>query len=219
MAHFKCANEIQNLFSFAHLHIRNAHINNSHISIMQNPRLATRYAKSLIELASEQKQLEAVHNDMQYIQALCKASRDFANVLRSPIIKPDKKQAIVNAAIDNNISTLTKAFITLIIKKSREYFLPEITAAFVEQYNTFKNIHAIKLTTAVAISEAVKHNIQQKIQQETALQNIQIEEAVEEELIGGFMLEFNNNLLDASILRDLKDVKKQFMQNVYVPSI
>lgn len=219
MAHFKCANEIQNLFSFAHLHIRNAHINNSHISIMQNPRLATRYAKSLIELASEQKQLEAVHNDMQYIQALCKASRDFTNVLRSPIIKPDKKQAIVNAAIDNNISTLTKAFVTLIIKKSREYFLPEIVTAFVEQYNTFKNIHAIKLTTAVAISEAVKHNIQQKIQQETALQNIQIEEAVEEELIGGFMLEFNNNLLDASILRDLKDVKKQFMQNVYVPSI
>ena len=217
--HFECANEIQNLFSFAHLHIRNAHINNSHISIMQNPRLATRYAKSLIELASEQKQLEAVHNDMQYIQALCKASRDFTNVLRSPIIKPDKKQAIVNAVIDNNISTLTKAFITLIIKKSREYFLPEITAAFVEQYNTFKNIHAIKLTTAVAISEAVKQNIQQKIQQETALQNIQIEEAVEEELIGGFMLEFNNNLLDVSILRDLKDVQKQFNENLYVPNI
>lgn len=186
---------------------------------MQNPRLATRYAKSLIELASEQKQLEAVHNDMQYIKALCKASRDFTNLLRSPIIKSDKKQAIVNAVIDNNISTLTKAFITLIIKKSREYFLPEIAAAFIEQYNTFKSIHAIKLTTAVAISEAVKQNIQQKIQQETALQNIQIEEAVEEELIGGFMLEFDNNLLDASILRDLKDVQKQFNENLYVPNI
>jgi F-type H+-transporting ATPase subunit delta len=71
----------------------------------------------------------------------------------------------------------------------------------------------------VAISEAVKQNIQQKIQQETALQNIQIEEAVEEELIGGFMLEFDNNLLDASILRDLKDVQKQFNENLYVPNI
>ena len=71
----------------------------------------------------------------------------------------------------------------------------------------------------MAISEDVKQNIQQKIQQETALQNIQIEEAVEEELIGGFMLEFNNNLLDASILRDLKDVQKQFNENLYVPNI
>lgn len=186
---------------------------------MQNPRLATRYAKSLIDLAVEQKQLEAVYADMQYIQALCKISRDFTNVLRSPIIKADKKQAIVDAVIKNKISALTIAFIQLIIKKSREYFLPEIAEAFVEQYNIIKNIHTVKLTTAVAIGEDIKKSIQQKIQQETALQNIQLEEQVKEELLGGFVLEFNNNLVDASILRDLKDVKKQFMDNVYVQKI
>lgn len=186
---------------------------------MQNPRLATRYAKSLIDLAVEQKQLEAVYKDMQYIQALCKASKDFTNVLRSPIIKADKKQTIVDIIIKAKLSILSLAFIQLIIKKSREYFLPEIAEAFVEQYNSIKNIHTVKLTTAVAIGENIKKSIQQKIQQETALQNIQIEEQVKEELLGGFVLEFNNNLVDASILRDLKDVKKQFMQNVYVSSI
>lgn len=186
---------------------------------MQNFRLATRYAKSLIELALEQKQLEAVCSDMQYIQALCKASSNFANMLRSPIIKADKKQAIVDAVIHNNANTLTQAFIKLIIKKNREYFLPEIATAFVEQYNKLKNIHTVKITTAVAISDNTKQYIQQKIQQETALQNIQIEEIIEEELIGGFMLEFNNNLLDASILRDLRDVKKQFNENLYIHDI
>ncbi len=186
---------------------------------MQNPRLATRYAKALIELAVEQKQLEAVFADMQYIQALCKVSRDFENVLRSPIIKADKKQAIVDSIIKANISALTVAFVQLIIKKSRESFLPEIANAFIEQYNTIKNIHTVKLTTAVAIGDNIKKSIQQKIQQETAFQNIQIEEQVKEELLGGFMLEFNNNLVDASILRDLKDVKKQFMENIYVAKI
>ncbi len=186
---------------------------------MQNPRLATRYAKSLIELAVEQKQLEAVFADMQYIKALCKESRDFENVLRSPIIKADKKQAIVDNVIKNKITALTIAFIQLIIKKSRESFLPEIANAFIEQYHTIKNIHTVKLTTAVAIGDNVKKSIQQKIQQETAFQNIQIEEQVKEELLGGFMLEFNNNLVDASILRDLKDVKKQFMENIYVAKI
>jgi hypothetical protein len=39
---------------------------------------------------------------------------------------------------------------------------------------------------------------------------MELETEVDEKLIGGFVLEFNNNLVDASILRDLKDIKKQF---------
>lgn len=61
---------------------------------MPNPRLATRYAKSLIDLSVERGQLDVVYGDMQYLQQVCKASRDFVNLLRSPVIKADKKQAI-----------------------------------------------------------------------------------------------------------------------------
>jgi len=39
------------------------------------------------------------------------------------------------------------------------------------------------------------------------------------DLIGGFVLEFNNNLLDASVLRDLKDIKKQFLNNEFMSKI
>jgi F-type H+-transporting ATPase subunit delta len=42
---------------------------------------------------------------------------------------------------------------------------------------------------------------------------------VDNDLIGGFVLEANNNLFDASISRDLKDIKKQFLQNLYIPDI
>jgi F-type H+-transporting ATPase subunit delta len=41
----------------------------------------------------------------------------------------------------------------------------------------------------------------------------------DESLIGGFVLEFNNNLLDASISRDLKDIKQQFLKNEFVGKI
>ena len=56
---------------------------------MPNPRLATRYAKSLIDLAIEKGQLEKIFADMQWLQAVCKGNRDFVNVLRSPVIKAD----------------------------------------------------------------------------------------------------------------------------------
>ena len=58
-----------------------------------------------------------------------------------------------------------------------------------------------------------------KLKAETSMQNIELETSVKEELIGGFVLEFNNNLVDASIARDLRDISKQFSQNIYVQQI
>ena len=54
---------------------------------MPNPRLATRYAKSLIDLSIEKGQLEAVFADMQWLQAVCKGNRDFVNMLRARLSK------------------------------------------------------------------------------------------------------------------------------------
>ena len=62
---------------------------------MPNPRLASRYAKALIDLAIEKGQLEEVAADAQWLKAVCKESRDFLNLLRSPIIKGDSKRKIL----------------------------------------------------------------------------------------------------------------------------
>lgn len=186
---------------------------------MPNPRLAARYAKSLVDLAIEQNQLETVYKDMQYLQSICKSSPEFVNIMRSPVIKADKKQNILNALTGGKISDLTALFNKLLISKTREEYLPEIVTAFIGQYNQMKGIHTVKLTTATPISEELKQSIVSKIKAETSLQNIELETLVKEELIGGFVLEFNNNLVDASIERDLRDIKKQFSQNVYIQQI
>ena len=120
---------------------------------MNNPRLATRYAKSIIDLAVEQNQLDVVYNDMKLILSICKTNPDFVTVLRSPIIKPTSKVKIIESITKERVSVLTTAFIKLLVAKIREINLPEIAAAFVDQYNTINNIHKVKITTAVQISE------------------------------------------------------------------
>lgn len=186
---------------------------------MPNPRLAARYAKSLIDLSTETGQLEAVYKDMEYLQALCKSSREFVNLLRSPIIKADKKQAVLDAVTKNNVGALTAAFNKLLVNKGREGDLPEMANAFVEQYNKLNGIHKVKLTTAVPVSDDLKNAILARLKKDAALEKIELETKTDESLIGGFVLDFNNNLVDASILRDLKDIRKQFLANVYVQNI
>ncbi len=96
---------------------------------MPNPRLAARYAKSLLDFSVEKGQLEQVYADMQWLQEVCKSSRDFANMLRSPIIKSDVKGKIIRAVTQTHLSELTSAFNQLLVTKNRESYLPEICSA------------------------------------------------------------------------------------------
>lgn len=156
---------------------------------------------------------------MLYLQAVCKASREFVILLKSPVIPIDKKNNALTAVTAGKISELTAAFNKLLISKNREFYLPEIVDSFINQYNSIKGIHKVKLTTATAVSDDVKKAIVSKITNETSLEHIELESVVKEELIGGFILEYNNNLLDVSIERDLRDIKAQFEKNIYVQQI
>jgi len=106
-----------------------------------------------------------------------------------------------------------------LIRKGRENNLPEIANAYIDQVNVVKDIHQLKITTAVPISEAVKDEIVAKVKSSSPYKNIEIETVVKEELIGGFLLETEGTLIDASILRDLNDIKKYFMDNEYIHKI
>ncbi len=185
---------------------------------MQNPRLASRYAKSLIGLAVEKNQLEAVHGDMLLLKAISHSNADVLALLRSPIIKADKKVKILGAILDGKISAITSGFIRLLTVKGREGVLDEIAVAFEEQYNAMKNIARVKITTATTLDSSLLALIREKVET-SAGRKVEIETSVNPDLIGGFVLETGNELFDASVLRDLKDIKKQFLKNIYVPEI
>lgn len=186
---------------------------------MPNPRLASRYAKSLIDLAQETDQMKPVFEDLQYLHALSKESRELVNFIKSPVINADKKRKIFDILFDGRISALTAEFCRLLIRKGREIYLPEIAAAGILQYRRIKNIRQVNITTAAPINDTLRQELVAKIKSEIPDTDIQLAMKVNEDLIGGFVLETDNNLFDASILRDLKDIKKQFLGNVYVRNI
>ena len=183
---------------------------------MPNPRLATRYAKSLIDLAIEKGELEKVFADMQWLNGVCKSNRDFVNLLRSPIIKGDTKKKILEAVTAGNISEITAAFNRLLITKGRESNLPEISAAFINAYKEKKNIQTIRLTTVSPVSDAVKNAILEQVKKSGNFQNVELEESIDDSLIGGFVLQVGDKLVDASISYDLKTIAKQFDNNDFI---
>lgn len=183
---------------------------------MPNPRLASRYAKSLIDLAVEKNSLEDTLADIKYLDSLCRHSKEFTNMLRSPVINASKKHDIITAVVGDSLKPLAQGFIKLLVNKGREQNLPEIAAAFIQQYKEMKNIRQVKLTTAVPANDELRQAIMKKVQDALPGSEIELKEEVNEDLIGGFVLQTEDKLFDASIRRDLNDVMAQFRKNTYI---
>ena len=186
------------------------------VEIMQNPRLASRYAKSLLDLAVERNCLEEVLRDMQMFNHICTISHDFDVVLRSPVIKGDKKVAVINAVMKGNIHLVTKSFISLLVTKGRELNLGEIAAAFIDQYKLLKNIRTVRLKTAVPMDDTMKQALLSKISGFMEGHTIDLKTSVDEELMGGFVLEVEDQLFDASVKKKLNDIKTSIVDYSYV---
>lgn len=182
---------------------------------MRNPRVAFRYAKALIDFAIERDQLDAVKAD---IELLRNTSHPQLNaVMDSPVITGDKKAKIFSAIYHGKVSTITENFFYLLFKKSREFVLRDIGEAFDKQYNDIKGIVVATLTSAIPLEPTLHDDIFNRV---SALprfkgKTIQLITKINPEIIGGFILEVNDNKFDASIRHDLHFIKQEFIHNLY----
>jgi len=178
-------------------------------------RIASRYAKSVLDLAKERSELDVVLSDMKGVQQAAK-NRDLYLLLKSPFVKPGKKLQIFETLFEGKISKLSMEFFRIILKKGREQYIPEIATQFVDQYKKMKHISSISLTTAEAIDPAIINGIEEKLLASDATdQHIEIISKVDPDIIGGFMIEIGDKLYDDSVKGKLEKLRKTFSKNDY----
>lgn len=178
---------------------------------MSAGRIASRYAKSLIQLAEEQKKLDRVLEDVESFRSLVKESADFRNFIKSPIIQLGKKKAILNKLFSGKYDDLTLKFLEILTQKQREILLPEIAEEFVLQYKTKMQISTAVVTVAKELSDANLKLIQEKLEKSgVAFSKVELTVKKDPSIIGGFILEMDNLIYDASVANQFNQLKKQF---------
>jgi F-type H+-transporting ATPase subunit delta len=182
-------------------------------------RVAGRYAKSLMDLAIEKNTLAAVVSDIQGLSEAVK-NRDLHLMLKSPIINADKKESIMKAIFGGKISDMTMGFINICIAKNREGLLPEIASEFIATYKQMQGLTSVKVTTAAPLSTEALEALRAKLIASSATsKDVEIQTAVNPDLIGGYVVEFGDKLYDASVAAKLNALKKEFTGNLYESQI
>lgn len=180
--------------------------------------VASRYAKSLLDLAVEKGQLEAVYADMQQVKSVCDGSREFVLFLNSPVIKTDKKIETFQAVFTDNLSAMTRSFLEIIAHKRRESYIPQIASAFVEQYKQHKKILTAVITSAVGLDATTKAKVLELVKAQSSGE-VELIEKVDPSVIGGFVIKIGDKQVDRSVLRQLANLKKSFSENPYVSQL
>lgn len=179
-------------------------------------RVASRYVKSLLDLAVTQGSLEKVHADMKLFDSTIESSRDLALMLKSPVIKHDKKLAILTAIFKGKVTDLTMAFIEILTRKNREPLLIEIANEFHNAYNVYKGIGKANVTTTVPMDENTRKQFIAIVKQLSNKTEVELDEKIDKELIGGFILNVADKQIDASIKNQLKKLQLKFSENPYI---
>jgi F-type H+-transporting ATPase subunit delta len=174
---------------------------------MNSTKAASRYAKALLELAIEQGNLEKISSDMAYLYKICKEEKDFVILLNSPVIKSDKKITIFKSLF-GDFDRLSSMFIDLIAKNRREYMLGQIADSFEAQLKAHDGIVPVTLLSAKALATKTKDAIMGKISASVD-GKLEVNEVIDESLIGGFIVRMDNKQIDASVSTQFKNLKQR----------
>lgn len=183
---------------------------------MADSRVASRYVKSLLGLAVEQGVLEAIHTDMLFFDKVCHSNRDFVLMLKSPIVRHEKKKEILNKLFSGRVHDLTLSIINILTKKNREPLLPSIAREFHNAYNEYKGIGKASVISTVPVDNELRAELETIVKKLSNKTQIELEEKVDKDLIGGFILNVGDRQIDASIKSKLKTLRIKFSENPFV---
>lgn len=181
-------------------------------------RIVSRYAKSLFDLSKQDGKLDQVHEEVLNAWDVTK-QEDFKAFLKSPVISETKKKEVLTAVFGTFDKNLLNTF-NIMASHKREAYIGDFCRAFHLMYNKEKHVSAVKLISAVELSDETVNELLETFKQKGLLEKeVELVTAIDTSIIGGFILEFDGKVYDASLSYKLEQLNKKFSENLYIKNI
>jgi F-type H+-transporting ATPase subunit delta len=178
---------------------------------MDENKISIRYSKALFSLAREQKLLNEVKNDIDFIYQTSRSLPDFKTILVSPVIRTSDKKMIFKEIFGKKVNAITYSFLNLVLSNKRESFLEDISRNFLAMYRNNAGFKSAVITSAFGLDLPTVEKFRQVIRK---IFNTEVEltRDVNPDLIGGFILRVEDQQIDASVSAKLKGLKQELVK-------
>ena len=178
---------------------------------MAGSRAAIRYAKAVLSIATDQKSTEVVNNDMKLITSTIGKSEDLNHMLQSPVVRSSDKKDVLTSVF-KNANVVTTNLIDTLISNKRLTILNDVASSYIQLYDQMRGTQVATVTTAVPLTADLKSKVLVKVKELTG-KEAEVENSIDESILGGFILRVGDIQYNASILNKLDKLKREFTLN------
>lgn len=175
---------------------------------MRDIRVAKPYARALYDAAVEQNALPAVVADVRGLTETMEQSEEFAQFLSSPLLSPQMKSETFQNLFAESVHPLTLNFLRLLALKQRERYLLAIGEVLLGIVDEAAGRLVAKVTTAVSMTAAQQAQLAQQLRAYSG-KEVRLETTVDAAVQGGFIVQLDDTVFDASIATQLRRLKQQ----------
>lgn len=176
---------------------------------MDNGKISVRYARALLNTARQQQCETEVYDALvRFTNNYGLAIGQFNEVLNNPIIESSDKIQLLKTAIGEPIPELLEQFLCFVAEQKRENKIYTIALKYQEMYREEKDILRTEVTTATELPEGSLRKIKGFVEQSFDC-TAELHTKVDPSLIGGFVLDIENDRMDASVAGQLNALKNR----------
>jgi ATP synthase F1 delta subunit len=176
-------------------------------------KIARRYALALMSEVNQQKNILAVNSDMLELKNLLQTNQDFSNFLQVPTLSAAKKSDILKVLLESEMkhfSDLTKSFLLLLSRKKRIELLSDILIAFQSLVDSQQNTIHASIESVNGLDENQFTQIKNELEKKYS-KKIILTQKTNPLLLGGFMVNIDNTLIDLSVSNQLQKLKSRLI--------
>ncbi|WP_303721893.1 ATP synthase F1 subunit delta [Malonomonas rubra] len=174
---------------------------------MSSSAIGIRYAKALLNIASEQKQVEPYAEELANVASVLKSEDLLRLLLDSPTFPLEKKMAILGDLCELlKLSEGMKTFLSLLLEKDRIAYVPQIDLNYRKFADELSGVVRAKITSASKLTKARSEAIKNGLETQTGKQVVLTLET-DKSLIGGIQAEMGGKLFDGSVKTQLKRIE------------
>lgn len=170
--------------------------------------ISMRYAKAMLAFALENGEENAIYNMMLQLRHTFRNVKQLPVVLQNPSLSQNERVGLICDAV--NASPLFERFARLVVKEEREELLLFIAHAYIMLYRREKKILSVDFTTAVPADDALNGKITAMLAGDH--DSVELNNAVDPSIIGGFIIEADSKRYDASVGSQLREIRKQLVK-------
>lgn len=178
-------------------------------------RISYRYANSLFQLALEKNALKKFADDAELIYNTLVGSKELRSILRNPVIKLKVKKELLESLFKDRIGSELGGFINFIVEKNREEILTEIMYEFLNLRDRKEGIIRAKVYSADTLTDELKKELESRLEKQTS-KKVFPKYSVDQKLIGGFVVQIHDTVMDASVKHQLELLRKKFSEDISV---